>query len=354
VSGPADLRRVAWLAAVLLAGCTAGGVAREELAQPEIAILYWDYLEARDRLKAQEASRRGGPARPGRLGVADLGDLGRLLGDPGADASIDQRYPGHLSLVDPATGAVRPIEAAPPGAVPLAWRSDHGALLFAAAGRRHGVQLYEYLVEAQEARPVTVGRTSHTRGDYGPEGRFAVVAEPGGGGSRVELTAGVDRDRRVVFSGAPVYDVRWSPRGDMLLLAVIDPARRDLQGRAARMLFGLSPEAPVQGWPPGPGSMLKALGRGRDPVFSADGEWIVYSARVGDGWRLRRMRVGGGGKLPVGRGSRDEIEPAVSPDGSLVAYVSEEGGQQRLFVRRVDGSGDRLLLPDGAVARPVW
>jgi TolB protein len=100
--------------------------------------------------------------------------------------------------------------------------------------------------------------------------------------------------------------------------------------------------------------MLEPLGRGRDPVFSPDGEWIVYSARVGGGWRLRRMRSEGGGRLPLGRGVRDEIEPAVSPDGSLVAYVSEEGGLHRLFVRRIDGSGDRLLLPDGAVARPVW
>jgi hypothetical protein len=333
---------------VFLAGCTAGGLAREELAQPEIAVLYWDYLEANDRQKAHEASR--GSRSGGRLGVADLGDLGRLLGDEG----LADRYPGHLSLVDPATGAVRRVEAAPPGAVPLAWRPDHGALLLAAPGRRHGVQLYEYLIGPREIRPVTVGRPSHSRGDYGPEGRFAVVAEPTAERSRVELTAGVDEDSRAVFEGPPVFDVRWSPRGDMLLLAVIDPARRDLQGRPARMLFGLSAEAPLQGWPPGPGSKLKALGRGRDPVFSADGEWIVYSARIGDGWRLRRMRVGGGGKLPIGRGSRDEIEPAVSPDGSLVAYVSEEGGHQRLFVRRIDGSGDRLLLPDAAVARPVW
>ncbi len=45
---------------------------------------------------------------------------------------------------------------------------------------------------------------------------------------------------------------------------------------------------------------------------------------------------------------------AISPDGSLVAYVSLEGDLHRLFIRRIDGSGDRLLLPDGAVARPVW
>ena len=48
-----------------------------------------------------------------------------------------------------------------------------------------------------------------------------------------------------MFAGAPVFDVRWSPRGDMLLLAVIDLTRGDRDGRAARMLFGLAPDAPV-------------------------------------------------------------------------------------------------------------
>jgi len=120
------------------------------------------------------------------------------------------------------------------------------------------------------------------------------------------------------------------------------------------MLFA----APLAGapfvWPPRDGQGLKPLGRGRDPVFGAGGDWFVYSARVGDGWRLRRMRAAGGGRLAVGRGVRDEFEPAVSPDGRLVAYVSEDAGFDRLFVRRVDGSGDRLLLPDGVVTRPVW
>jgi Tol biopolymer transport system component len=333
-----------------LAGCTAGGVGAGELVQPPIAVLYWDRQAARDRADAQAELRR-----PHKLGVADVGDLGRAMGlGSGAEQQVAQRYPGHLALVDPATGAVRRIEQVPPSAVPLAWSPDHSALLLAAPSRRGGVQLYEYRVAEQELRLLTTGPPSHVRGDYGPGRRLVSVAELAGGRSRIELAAGAAAERRIVFEGPAVYDVRWSPRGDMLLLAVIDSTRRERGGGGARMLFALSPEAPPQAWPPGPGSMLEPLGRGRDPVFSPDGEWIVYSARVGGGWRLRRMRAEGGGRLPLGRGVRDEIEPAVSPDGSLVAYVSEEGGLHRLFVRRIDGSGDRLLLPDGAVARPVW
>ena len=140
----------------------------------------------------------------------------------------------------------------------------------------------------------------------------------------------------------------------MLLLAVMDPARRSRTGSDVRLLFALSSDDPPQTWPPGEGSRLKPLGRGRDPVFSSDGSWIVYSARVGNGWRLRRMRAEGGARAAVGQLQRDEIQPAISPDGKLVAYVYEENRRRRLWVRRIDGSGDRLLLEDGMVERPVW
>jgi len=337
-------RFCAALVLVGVLGCNGGGLGGEELAQPPIAVLYWDRQATRDLMEAAEG-RRGS----GRRGVARLDDLGRLLGaaDPDVEALVN-RFPGRLSLVDPATGAVRPIAAVPPGALPLSWSSDRSRLLVAASRGLGNTQLYEYRPADQELRPVTTGPLEHSRGSYGPPGGIAVVAELGDGRNRVSLSGVDGAPPRTLFEGPLIGDVRWSPRGDMLLLAVIGPARR------ARMLFTVSADAPAQGWPPGEGSRLESLGRGRDPVFSIDGEWIVYSAAVGSGWRLRRMRAAGGGRLPIGRGVRDELEPALSPDGRLVAFVSEEGGLNRLFIRRVDGSGNRLLVPDGVVARPAW
>jgi hypothetical protein len=67
------------------------------------------------------------------------------------------------------------------------------------------------------------------------------------------------------------------------------------------------------------------------------------------------MRVDGSGRSPLGReGIRDERWPAVSPDGGYVVYVGESEGLDRLFIRRFDGTGDRILLNDGGIAQPIW
>jgi len=66
------------------------------------------------------------------------------------------------------------------------------------------------------------------------------------------------------------------------------------------------------------------------------------------------MRADGSARSPLGKSIRDEASPAVSPDGRFVAYVAREGEQDRLFLRRMDGSGDRVLPVDGSFGFPTW
>ena len=67
------------------------------------------------------------------------------------------------------------------------------------------------------------------------------------------------------------------------------------------------------------------------------------------------MRPDGSGRTRVGAGTRDELQPAVSPGSSHVVYISrDQGDVQRLYVRRMDGSGDRMLIRSGGAASPVW
>ena len=101
-------------------------------------------------------------------------------------------------------------------------------------------------------------------------------------------------------------------------------------------------------------SVEHRLGPGREPSFSPLGDWIVYSAPSREGWRLRRIRADGSARSRFGPSLRDEKMPSISPDGRFVVYVGESTGLERLFVRRMDGTGDRSLVDTGAVFSPVW
>ncbi|MDX1673212.1 MAG: protein kinase [Longimicrobiales bacterium] len=50
----------------------------------------------------------------------------------------------------------------------------------------------------------------------------------------------------------------------------------------------------------------------------------------------------------------DEHSPEISPDGAWVAYVSNEFGEPRVFVRPLEGEGGRTAVSTGAAASPVW
>ena len=92
---------------------------------------------------------------------------------------------------------------------------------------------------------------------------------------------------------------------------------------------------------------------GRDPDFSSDG-WIVYSAPFRRSWKLYRLRPDGSARAPVGRELLEEEQPAVSPDGKLVLYVAETEHRADLYLRRMDGSGDRILFQNGDATFPTW
>jgi Tol biopolymer transport system component len=109
-------------------------------------------------------------------------------------------------------------------------------------------------------------------------------------------------------------------------------------------------------YPFGQPELERRLTRGRDPSFSPDGKWIVYSQRVADIPRLWRIRPDGAGRTRVGRvgGKLRESGPSVAPDGSMLVYESVRKHRHRLFLRRLDGSGDSVLLSTGDGLHAVW
>jgi TolB protein len=330
-------RAGAWLAAALGAlGCQGPGVSASEIPADPIAIHYRAPEDARRR--AEALARQEPDAEPSE-GPPALEEIGRQLAALlGAEEGAHEEIEGRLALLDPRSGSVALLDAALPGAVPLDWSPDHRRLLFAQRVGRQ-VQLMEFDRETRDVRRVTSGQEAQPRGCYGPDGRIVFLAVDARRRTMVvKITAGGGAEPERVSAFEVAHSPACAPDGSAIAYVAVLPSG------AERLVTHV----------PAPDGPPRMIGPGRDPRFSPDGEWIVYSGPVGAGRRLFRIRPDGTGRSPIGRGNQDELRPAVSPDGRLVAYVIEVGSRPWLYLRRVDGSGDRILFSDGDADNPVW
>jgi hypothetical protein len=347
------------LALALFAGCaTWGGVPDDELPAQPIAIYYRTPEEAR--LRA-DAARRAAPAPavsadgPTLVGSkaylrADRDALDRLFTNVfGEERDTPDAHLGRLALLDPRTGEVALVAGALRGAVPQAWTPDHRALLFAQRTAPGGsdVQIFEWNAAVQTVRRVTVGPPVHSQACYGPEGRIVVTAvdlSSGAPASRIRISGPGGREPFTDLPEGPVdHSPTCAPDGSAVAFARTIAGKRS-EIRVATAPFDAAP---------------RLLGPGREPRFGSRGDWIVFASDSGGGQRVFRIRADGSGRTAVGDGGRDEAWPSASPDGKLVAYVASEASSRRVLVRRLDGSGDRILLASGEgehglVTGPTW
>lgn len=332
-----------WVAAALLPGCA--GIGTAEIPDQGIAIYWYDVETDRKRAEAIEEMLGG---RRSRQGVANLADVGRYVGglikgDPsvnGPGASLESRFPGRLAFLDPRTEAVTPLEVALRGALPVDRSPDGKRLMFSQLVGRYR-QLFEYDLGTAEVRRLTHGPGVHSDGCYGPEGRY-VFARAEVLKDRVVTTitmtdpGGVNP--RKIGEGEGDYGPACAPDGRAIAWVKAVPRGRDT-------LYTLMPAV---------GGTLRALGPGRYPSFSPDGKWIVYTVPSRERSYLARIRPDGTGRKAVGESTLDSLQPSFSPDGNLVVYVADDGFHRRFYLRRFDGTGDRVLLRSGGGEYPVW
>jgi len=89
--------------------------------------------------------------------------------------------------------------------------------------------------------------------------------------------------------------------------------------------------------------------------WSPDGRWLlatVYGERHQDVWML--SADGHGAARPLFGQPFTERDARFSPDGRLVAYVSEETGRPEVSVQRIDGPPRRDVISVAGGDQPVW
>jgi len=137
------------------------------------------------------------------------------------------------------------------------------------------------------------------------------------------------------------FSPQWSPNGQWVMLLAGEHydchphvARRD--GSGVRKLadragyVGTVPYMDIEDFHGGSSDV---------PVWSADGAWVYYTAKVGESVEL--MRVSLEGKVEQLSHSRPGVlnyHPRPSPDSNWVLFGSDRTGARQLYVARADGA----------------
>jgi gamma-glutamyltranspeptidase len=158
-------------------------------------------------------------------------------------------------------------------------------------------------------------------------GDLWVLPEGLGGGAAFQVTSGPAWDR----------DPVWAPDGSSLIFSSDRAGGLDLFRVAVTET--------------GPAAEPVHLTRGHDPSGRPDGS-IVFVRDRGAAANLWE-RQADGAERQLTRAPGSEVEPAVSPDGSRIAYVSVRDGRRELHLL---GPGDKdvVLHPDRAAENPAW
>jgi Tol biopolymer transport system component len=330
------------LLAFSAAGCLTGIRGDEFPAEP-IAFVYYDAETTRKRAE-QIAAEVAGPssrvATPGR-GVAEADRVAEFVKHTLGVRSEEEQFQGRLALLDPRTRKVTVVEGARRGAVPQDWSPDHTRLLFAQVVHNDRPQLFELDVRTGQVGPMTHGREAHPEGCYGPDGSvvYTSVDTSKPRNARIMLyDAREKRPRRLSGPGYAYYPT-CAPDGSLVAYSTVPES-----GGPQRIVIRSTER----------GAEPRVLTSGKEPSYSADGSLIAFSAKLKGEWALWRIRPDGMGRQSLGHGGFDEHRPSLSPDGGLVVYVADTVTNQRLFLRRVDGSGDRLFLSGADGDRPTW
>ncbi len=158
---------------------------------------------------------------------------------------------------------------------------------------------------------------------------------------RIPLSEGERMDGRKLgyphrcpAEGLPAKHPCWLPDGRLIFQGCDDWATGSRCG-----LVIASPDG-------GPGTMLT-----QDPgdtMPTVYGEQVVFASPTRDGnWELYRISVNGGEVQRLTNNECNDGLPVFSPDGSTVAFVSDEGGAWAIWAINPDGSNRRKLFDLG-------
>jgi eukaryotic-like serine/threonine-protein kinase len=273
---------------------------------------------------------------------------------------------------DPAAGEVR---GGPQPLVERAETADDGTAWFEATspalvyvpGRSAVPQRTLMLVDRDgRATPFTDVRGAYAHPRFSPDGRWVAVTIETESGSDIWLFD-IQRGTRTRFTslGATRFPT-WTPDARSIAFQSIRTAawtlfrqRVDDSGPAQPLLTG-SPASHADVMAqmsarllPGSPPMLTGANPQAPESWSVSGA-LAFTERRPSGERDIWVLEPDSSAAPFLMSPFDESAPAFSPNGRLLAYVSDESGRPEVYVQPYPGPGQKWLISTGGGSDPVW
>jgi len=154
----------------------------------------------------------------------------------------------------------------------------------------------------------------------------------------------LDTGRRELLGDFPAmtFAPRFSPDGNRVIMSLSN-------GRGSSSIYEMDLRTRRANHLTSDGGVIDT-----SPSFAPDGSQIAFESDRGGSQQIYVMGADGSGIHRISFGDGNYATPVWSPRGDLIAFTKMKGAEFFIGVMRVDGSGERLLSHGYLVEGPTW
>jgi TolB protein len=323
----------------------AGSVTRLADGKYDVRVHLWDVVRGQD----QGAWSNAVVAADLRLAAHRIADFvyEKLTGDKGIFSTriayVTKRGQNFNLWVADADGesAQSALNSAEPIISP-AWSPTGNHLAYVSFEARKPT-IYVHEVSTGKRRLVANFKGSNSAPAWSPDGRYLAVTLSRDGGSQLfllDLTAPGAEPRRLIQSGSIDTEPIFTADGQSILF-VSD------RGGAPQIY-----RVPVSGGNPERVTFTGSYNI--SPALSPDGRWLAFISRINGAFKLQVMEMATGNVAAITDTGADE-KPSFSPNGKMLIYATQQDGKEALMTTTLDGKiKARLAGQTGDIREPNW
>jgi len=223
-----------------------------------------------------------------------------------------------------------------------AWSPDGQWLAYVSFEKKMAA-VYVQRVSTGERRQVSARAGVNGAPSFSPDGKRLALTLSGSSGNLDIYVLDLATQNLVRITQDPAIDTEpvWAPDGQTLYYT------SDRGGGAQIYASPVQPNAR-------PRRVTFGTPYAATPRVSPDGRMLAVITQEGGAFRVASVDLASGTVTPLTRGSLDE-SPSFAPNGAVLIYAGREGGQGTLATVSVDGQvSTRLKSGSSEVREPVW